>query len=92
MAVNPLLVELVTISGRKRREAGLEDEHEASGNQIEKNLRELNVLEKFLGRLPGQEAGAQLLMAQYLACSGLKVGPVYSCPKFRNLHKGFWVL
>jgi len=117
VAVNPLLMELVTISGRKKREAGKEeeddlllhilsggrgrrevdseeeedlinildggrgrreagkddeDENEGEGNNIQQNLRQLNVLEKFLGRLPGQEAGAHLLMAQYIDCSGLK--------------------
>lgn len=66
VAVNPILIELVTITGRKKRGAGLDKD-------MERNLHQLNVLEKFLAKVPGEKAGTEKLMAQYIGCSGLQV-------------------
>ena len=51
MAVNPLLLSLVTISRRRRRSLG------SDGVALRKRLRQLKILKQFLSSLPEKVSG-----------------------------------
>jgi len=65
-SVNPMLLSIATISRNRR--------HTSSSTEtikIQKEVRQVRVLERFLSSLPGRAETADKLMMSYLECSGL---------------------
>ena len=75
VAVNPILLQLAVISrGRRRRREVQEEEEELENmveNDIQRRVKQLRVLEKFLSSMPGKFSQSDQLTADYLRCSGL---------------------
>ena len=66
VALNPVLVS-VSVTGRKKREADLND---VNDRLLAEKIEEMQVLEDFLGQAPKNESSQQRLLATYLTCSG----------------------
>lgn len=69
VSTNPVLLSIAVLSsGRKRR--ALMDNGDEVTPELEEQLQEMEVLEKYMAKLPGQEEQQEKLMATYLSCSG----------------------
>jgi len=74
VAVNPILLQLAVISRGRRRRREVQEEEELENmveNDIQRRVKQLRVLEKFLSSMPGKFSQSDQLTADYLRCSGL---------------------
>lgn len=68
VSTNPVLLSVAVLSsGRKRR--ALDDDNSLTP-ELETQLHEMEVLEQYIAKVPGQEEEQEKLMATYISCSG----------------------
>ena len=70
VATNPVLLSMAVLSSGRKRRALNDDDAALISPELEEQLEEMEVLEKYMAHLPGQEQQQEKLMATYLTCSG----------------------
>ena len=86
VALNPVLLQIAVVTGKKRRKRNAEVDPEA-----ERKMQEIEKLEKFLSKAPNVENSNEELFANYVSCSGLAINSqclehlscIYTNPKAR---------
>jgi len=70
VATNPVLLSIAVLSSGRKRRSLTTDDANALTPELETQLEEMEVLEKYMAKIPHQEEEQEKLMATYLSCSG----------------------
>jgi len=70
VAVNPILLQLITIT-KRRRKRGTGTDFDAAEESLKAKIKQLTLLDSFLNSVPGGGGQGDLMTVGYLSCSGL---------------------